>query len=376
MQGSVKFARVMGVQVRIHFSWFVIFALVTWSLSAIYFPMRYRAWTLEMAWTAGVLTSLLFFASVLAHELAHSALARRVGLQVEGITLFIFGGMASIASEAARARDEFAIAIAGPLSSLALGVVFTATAWGAVAVGPSLSVAAAISWWLATINLMLAIFNLIPGFPMDGGRVLRSLIWGATSDYWLGTRIAATAGLVVAYLLLLAGVFLAVTGALANALWLILIAWFLSKAAHASHRQATVRESLKGVKVDQAMSREYRTIHPYMTLREAFENHLRPHRLAAVPVVAEDARILGLLTEDDLQRVPPERWAVTSVNEAMTAVANARTVSPDDEVNEVLGMLGDGELDETPVVAGGRLVGLLSRRGILDLLRRRSNGNS
>ncbi len=375
MQGSVKFARILGVQVGIHFSWFVIFALVTWSLGAVYFPLRYRAWTPEAAWLAGIATSLLFFASVLAHELAHSVLARRVGLRVEGITLFIFGGIASISSDATRARDEFAIAIVGPLCSLALGIVFTLTAWAATSAGPSLSVVAAISWWLATINLMLAIFNLIPGFPMDGGRVFRSLIWGATRNYWLATRIAATAGLVVAYLLLLAGVFLAIRGALANAIWLILVAWFLSKAAHSAYRQASVRVSLKGVRVDQAMSRDYLTVHPYMTLREAFDNYLQSRRLAAVPVVAEDSRIIGLLTEDDLRRVPPERWAVTPVNEAMTSVAETRTVSPDDEVNEVLGMLGDGEIDETPVVSGGRLVGLLTHRGILDLLHRRRKGN-
>lgn len=370
MQGSLKIARVMGIQIAVHFSWFAIFALVTWTLSAVYFPTRYPAWSPQTAWYAGVLTSVLFFASVLAHELAHSVVARRLGLEVESITLFVFGGMASIVREAERPRHEFAIAFVGPLSSLGLGLGFALA--GLIAErAAAMEVAGAVAWWLATINVMLALFNLVPGFPMDGGRVLRSLLWGATRNFWLATRIAATAGLVVAYLLMLGGLFLAVTGAFFNAAWVILVGWFLSNSAHASYRQAKVRESLRGVTVGQAMTRDCQTVSPHLSLGEAFENYFRPQRLAAIPVVADDSRILGLLTHDNLKRVPMEYWDVTPVTEVMTGLADTQTVTPQDEVNEVLSALGGKDFEETPVVEGGHFVGLLTRRDVLDLLRGR-----
>jgi Zn-dependent protease/predicted transcriptional regulator len=368
MQGSIRLARILGVQVGLHYSWFLVFVLVTWSLGAVYFPTRYPFWPAETAWAAGLTTSALFFASVLVHELAHSAVAQRLGLEVESITLFIFGGMASITREAERARDEFAIAIAGPASSVVLGFLFGVVGWLALTGGPALRVIGAIAWWLATINLMLGAFNLIPGFPMDGGRVLRSLIWGATRNYWLATRIAAFTGMGIAYLMMLGAVFVAVSGGLANAAWLVLVGWFLSSAAHASYRQARIRESLKGVTVDQAMERDYTPIPPYASLTEVFEKHFQTRRPVAVPVVAEEGTVLGVLTSGDLRRIPRERWTHTQVSELLHEPLDVPAVAPGDQVNDVLTTLGSREFAAAPVVDGGRLVGLLTQTGILDLI--------
>lgn len=370
MQGSLRFARILGVEVGLHYSWFVVLALVTWSLSAVYFPGRYPFWSTEMAVAAGVIASLLFFSSVLVHELAHSVVAQRVGLEVENITLFIFGGMASINREAERARDEFAIAIAGPASSIALGFGFGMLGWLASGTA-SLRVIAAVAWWLGTINLLLGIFNLIPGFPMDGGRVFRSLLWGITKDYWLATRIAAITGMGIAYAIILGGIYLAANGVLANAVWLLLVGWFLSSAANSSYRQARLREALKGITVGQAMERDYASVSPYVTLSEAFDTYFRSRRPMAVPVIANEGRVIGILTGENLRRVPRDRWPVTPVEVALRGDPGAPPVAPGQQVNDVLNALGNREFAAAPVLDGDHLVGLLTQTGIADLIRHR-----
>lgn len=371
MQGSVRLGRIIGVEVGLHYSWFLVFGLVTWSLAAVYFPSRYPSWPVATTWTAGLITSILFFVSVLGHELAHSLVAKRIGLEVESITLFIFGGMASISRDTERARDEFAVAIAGPASSLALGLIFAVLGWAATAAGSDFRVVSAVAWWLATINVMLGIFNLIPGFPMDGGRVLRSIIWGASGNMWLATKAAAAIGLGIAYLMMLGGVFLAVTGSVANAVWLILVGWFLSSAAQASYRHARTQESLKGVTVNEAMDRDYQSVSPYASVGEALETYFRGSGLVAVPVLADDRRVLGVVTKADLQRIPSERRANTPVFEAMSDPEAAPLLAPEDQVNDVLNAIGSKEFAAAPVIADGRIIGLLTRSGILTLIRNR-----
>ncbi|MHB1004420.1 MAG: M50 family metallopeptidase [Chloroflexota bacterium] len=371
MQGSVKIARILGVEIGLHYSWFPLFALVTWSLSTFYFPARYPFWAQNTAWAAGVTTSVLFFATVLAHELAHSAVAQHIGLEVDSITLFVFGGMASISREAVRARDEFAIAIAGPASSLLMGVLFAAVGILSAYGGRGFQVVGAVAWWLALINTMLGVFNLIPGFPMDGGRVLRSIIWGISHDFWMATRVAASTGLGIAYIMMLGGILLTVSGALVNAVWLLLVGWFLNGAAQTSYRQASLHQALTGVTVEQAMETEYARVGPSATLSDVFETYFRPNRRLTVPVLADDSRVLGLVTADDLERIPRERWAQTPVNAVMTDLAEAPSANPGDEVNDVLSAANGQDFAAAPVFAEGHLVGLLTQTGILDLVRSR-----
>ncbi|MDA8217238.1 MAG: site-2 protease family protein [Dehalococcoidales bacterium] len=378
MRQNIRVGRLFGIDIGLHYSWFAVFALVTWSLGSVYFPTSYHSWSTVTVWFTAFVASVLFFGSVLGHELAHSIVAKWRNIEVESITLFIFGGQANITREADRARDEFAIAIAGPLASLLFGLL--AAAFWIVAerlqMGTALQAPIAVAFWLAVINFLLAVFNLIPGFPMDGGRVLRSLVWGVTRNFWLATRVATGVGQVVAYAMIFGGLFVAISGSFFTAIWLIFVGWFLSTTAQASYRQAQMRENLRGVTVNQAMTRNYQAVSPYATLRQAFERYLRPNQLAAVPVVADDSRILGLLTQANVKQIPEDEWDYTRVNQVMTTLADAQTVTPQEEVTQVLTSLRGDDLGETPVVEDGQLVGLLTAEGITNLLRSRTQRRS
>ncbi|MCL4464601.1 MAG: site-2 protease family protein [Chloroflexi bacterium] len=370
MRGSVKVVRLSGIDIQIHFSWFLIFAAVTWSLATFYFPLRSHTLAAGPQWAAGSTASVLFFLSVLAHELSHAAVAKRLGYEVEGITLFILGGMASISREAERAREEFWIAVAGPLSSLALGLLFGAFWVATRNAGATFSSTGSIALWLAEMNVLLALFNLVPGYPMDGGRVLRAVVWGVSGNGWLATRVAAWVGRLFAYTLVLGGVYFLVQGAIASAVWLIAVGWFLHSTASSSYRQAAVRERLKGVAVGQAMSREYPTIAPSLTLRDAFDRILQPYHLAAVPVVTDDNSLVGVLTRSSLSAIPEMDWAVTPAARAMSQPGALETVAPEEPLGELVENLDNRKIEALPVVDGGRLVGMLTRKGVRDVLRR------
>lgn len=369
MRGTIKVARLMGIEVGLHFSWFAIFAVVLWSLGAVYFPARFPAWETGSLWVAAGLATFLFFASVLVHELAHSAAARSLGMEVQDITLFAFGGMASIAREAEKPRHEFFIAVVGPLASFALALFFAGLSSLSLPLGRQYQPLAAAFSWLATINLLLAIFNMIPGFPMDGGRVLRAVLWGLTGNRWLATRVAVWLGRGLAYMLILGGIMLAFSGAVFNAIWLIFVGWFLNQAAETGYRQARLRTHLKGITVNQAMSRSYPVAAPDMTLSEAYVTFFQPTRLTALPVVEAGETMLGIVHYDTLRRIPVERWASTNLREAMTGIAETRTVAPEDDLDDVLDSVDGDEFTETPVVEQGRVVGFLTRNGVLEVLR-------
>ncbi|MHB1132246.1 MAG: M50 family metallopeptidase [Chloroflexota bacterium] len=369
MRGSLRVARIMGVDISLHISWFVIFALVTWSLANLYFPYRDPILGRTPNWLAGFTASSLFFLTVLGHELAHGVVAKRLGFGVESITLFILGGVAAIEREADHAREEFWIAIAGPLSSLAFGILAAIFWLIAEAVGPRDNTVADVAFWLAETNVLLALFNLIPGFPMDGGRVLRAIIWGVTRNGWVATRIATWVGRLFAYALVLGGAYLLVTGMAFSAVWLIGIGWFLHSAALGAYHQAEIREKLKGVAVSQAMSRDYPAISPSLSLRDAFDRYFQPYRVVALPVVADDQRLVGILTADSLHRVPEADWLLTPAASAMVAPPTDHTITPDEQLGEVLAGLDDGKVEALPVVNGDRLVGMLTGKRVRDLLR-------
>jgi Zn-dependent protease len=370
MRGSVRVARWSGIDIEVHYSWVLIFALVTWSLATFYFPLRSHALGAGPQWASGAVASVLFFASVLTHELSHAAVAKRLGFEVEGITLFILGGMASISKEAERAREEFWIAIAGPLSSMGLGLLFGVVWLMARSGEADLAPVAVVALWLAEMNVLLALFNLIPGYPMDGGRVFRALVWGLSGNGWLATRVAVWVGRLFAYVLVLGGVFFLVQGSLASAAWLVAVGWFLHSTATSSYRQAAVRERLKGVAVEQAMSRDYPTIAPSLTLRDAFDRVLQPYHLATVPVVTDDHNLVGLLSRASFSSVPETDWAITSAASAMRQPAAAETVAPEEPLGELLADLGSNKVEALPVVDGGRLVGVLTRKGVQSALQR------
>lgn len=264
MKSSLRLGRVFGIEIGLDYSWFIVFALVTWSLAGHVFPMAYPAWSRGLMWGIGVLTSLLFFASVLAHELGHSLVSQRNGVPVRRITLFVFGGIAEMTREPRRPWHEFAMALAGPAVSLALGIAFLVLSR---TVGNATPVEGLASW-LARINLMLAAFNLIPGFPLDGGRVLRALVWATTGSFARATHLAATTGQIVAYGLMAWGVFRGFSGDWVNGIWMAFIGWFLLSTAQTSLRQVTLEQMLRGHTAREVMMVDCPRVPPDLSVRQ------------------------------------------------------------------------------------------------------------
>ena len=365
-----KVGRVAGVELAIHPSWLVIAFLVTYSLAEFQLPEQFDGWSTATYWVVGATTALLFFASVLAHELSHALVARRFGLKVEGITLFIFGGATSIDEDSRTAREEAVIAIAGPAMSIAIGAALIGL--DAVTDQPQLG---ALLGWLGFINLLLGAFNLIPGFPMDGGRVLRAILWRLRGDRLSATRNAALVGRGVAYLLIGFGVFLALRpgGTIFSGVWLALIGWFLSNAAEATMAQAGIERSLRGVRVRDAMELEPPSVSPNERVADLVQERLLRGEERAFLVRHDDGGLAGIVTLGDVRRLPREQWPGARVTDVMTRYGDLATTRPDTAMVDALRLLQEREIGQLPVVDGdGRNpVGMVTRRGILRLLEAR-----
>jgi len=333
-----------------------------------YFPNFYPLWSKSRYWIVGIVTSLFFFASVLAHELAHSLVCLRSGIPVKSITLFIFGGVAQITREAARPRTELVMAVAGPLSSLAIAGLFTVVWFLARGVSEPV---AALAWWLATINTLLALFNMIPGFPLDGGRVLRSIIWAVTGDYRRSTRIASLTGQGIAYLLIFGGVLIMFRGYLVDGLWLAFIGWFLDNAAVQSYRQAVLRDSLQGFTAQDVMSVDYASLPGDLTIRELVEGHLlRTSRRYFL--VTDDGRLSGIVTLHNIRAVPQQLWDTTSIRQAMTPTEKLKVAQPGEDAVSILEQMVEEDINQMPVVREGRVIGMIARDNLLHFIKMRS----
>lgn len=370
MRTSVQLGRIFGVPIGINYSWFVIFLLVTLSLSLYYFPVRHPDWSPVVNWAIGISTSLLFFASVLAHELGHSLVSISQGVQVRSITLFIFGGVANISSEPRRARDEFWMAIAGPLVSLGIGAFF-GVVW--LVTARTLEPIAALASWLAGINVSLAVFNLIPGFPLDGGRVLRSIVWRATGSLDKATRAASILGQIVAYLFILGGFLMALRGNW-DGLWLAMVGWFIENAASQSYRQVALREALRGTTAGQLMQRECAYIPDDLPVERFVNDYLLPQGRRCYLVVDDD-RLTGMLTLHNVKDIPKTEWTGKSVGQIMTPLDKLRRVRTDEDAMRVLEMMDEEDVNQLPVVEDGRLIGLIARDAMLRFIRTRGELN-
>jgi Zn-dependent protease len=365
LRNSFRIARIGGISINIDVSWILIFILVTWTLVGGYFPQRHPNWSPVLFWTVGLVTSLLFFASVLAHELAHSFVARARGLPVHDITLFIFGGVAQLKDEPETPGTEFLMAVVGPLTSIVLGACFGLVSLLARGVSEPLS---ALAEYLAFINVLLGFFNLIPGFPLDGGRVLRSILWQATGSLHRATRWASLVGQAVAYLFILWGIWRIFGGDWVGGLWTALIGWFLENAASSSYRQLTVRNLLAGHKVSEVMSRECLEVSAGLTLDRLVNEHLLPSGARCFPVV-EGGLVRGLLTLHNIKGVPQDRWATTTVRQVMTPLDGLKRVGPDEELwTAMQNMTADG-VNQLPVMDNGHLLGMLGRDNIVSFIR-------
>lgn len=363
MKSSLRLGRIAGIEIGIHFSWLLAFILIAWSLAQGFFPQNYPGWDLATYWITGVLAALFLFVSVLVHELAHSLVAIARGLPVRGITLFIFGGVSRIEGEPEKPKVEFTIAVMGPLASLALAGIF----WGVhQVVGEQDSPLAAMLFYLAFINALLAGFNLLPAFPLDGGRVLRSILWSTTGSLTKATNIAATVGRFFGWGLIGFGVFQLLSGNFLGGIWIAFIGWFLSSAADASRREITIRGQLTGVPVKAVMDQSPELVSPQTSVEEVVQGVFLQRRRRAAAVYQDD-RLVGIITITDVKGLPQQKWAQTPVREIMTREP-LYSVGVDDDLNLALKLLVKHDLNQLLVLKEGQLVGFLNRADIIRYL--------
>lgn len=364
-----RLGRLAGIEIAIHPSWLIIAFLLTYSLAIARFPIEFEGWNPVLYWVIAAATAALFFASVLAHELSHALVARRFGLKVEGITLFIFGGVTSMESDSRTAREEAVVAIVGPLTSILIGAVFLGA--NALIAQPQLS---ALLGWLGFINVLLGLFNLIPGFPMDGGRVLRAVLWRIRGDRLAATRGAALVGRLFAYALIGLGFWVALTQEIFSGLWLALIGWFLSTAADASAAQAGVERALYGIRVRDALDPEPPSVSPNESVATFVNERLLRGADRAYLVRHDDGGLAGIVTLTDVRRLPREQWDEARVTDIMTRYRDLAVTRPEAALLDALRILQEREVGQLPVVDddGRRPLGLVTRHGILRLLEART----
>lgn len=369
--GVFRLGRILGIDILVHWSWFAIFALLTWWLSIGFYAHVYEEWSTGVRWASSLVTSLAFFASVLLHELSHSLMARRLGLPVKSITLFIFGGVSALGSEPGKPSHEFQVAIVGPLTSLALAAVAGAVAAIAFLQGAGDSPPGAIAQYLAFINVAVGIFNMLPGYPLDGGRVLRAGLWARRGNLLSATRTASMAGTFIAFGLMAAGVVSMLAGSFVGGAWFIVIGWFLRNVSETSYRQLLMRSTLEGTKVAQVVSRQFLPAPPDITLSELVSEYMLAHSQRAVPVLAGE-ELLGLVTMSDLRRVPRQEWATTSVYRAMTPREKLREISPREDITAAMEAMAELDVHQLPVIDGNRFLGFVTRADIIRLIQIRS----
>ncbi len=365
----ISLGRWFGVQVSIHYSWFIIAGLITFSLGELALRMS-TASPLE-AWGLAAATAILFFVFLVIHELSHAAVARAHGLPVRGIVLFALGGMAQAGGETPDARTEFLIGIVGPLVSAILGLACLA---GARAMGPLHPLPRPLPQlllsWLGAINLALAAFNLIPGYPLDGGRVLRSAIWAWTGSRERATLAASRVGELVAMLFMAWGIFQFFVGASFGGLWLAIIGFFIFEAAAGSHQQVEFRRLLEGVRVSDLMSRDLPVVDGHEDVEDFVEHELLKTGRRCF-VVSEQGRLLGLMTAQEVKSVPRERWADTPLDRAMVPLAKIHAVDPSTSAWEAFEIMAREDLNQLPVVHDHTVDGLVSRGDLLKALQTR-----
>ncbi len=355
-QGAWKIGTIMGIPIRVHFTWFIVFGLITWSLSTFYFPKAAPELPVASHWIKGAIAAILLFGSVAFHELAHSIVAMRYKISIEGITLFIFGGVAQMRGEPPHPKAEFRIAIAGPVSSFILAGLFfylTANTTGGMR---------ALFAYLAQINLILGIFNLIPGFPMDGGRVLRSILWEKRKNFFYATQKASGIGQKIALFFIFFGIFSVFTG-VPEGLWLILIGWFLYTAAQASYQQSLLQESLLGIKVGDVMARDLITVDTSITLAELVNSFFLKYGYGGFPVVSE-GKYLGMITLKEIKDIPKNAFEKIRVSEVYAKHRKQWEISPEDGVMNALEKMIKEDIGRLVIVDMDRIIGLITRNGI------------
>jgi Zn-dependent protease/CBS domain-containing protein len=372
--GSLKIARVAGIDILIHWSWLAIFFLLVWWLATGFYGDvdRYSHWSNAEAWIASVITTFLFFGSVLLHELSHSLMAKRLGLPVASITLFIFGGVSSLTEEPANAKQEFAVAIVGPLTSFFLGAACGLLWLGFYLADSNHTVPAAILEYLAIINVAVGVFNMLPGYPLDGGRVLRSALWARSRSLLKATKWASTVGTSISFFLIAIGVLSVLAGNFVGGVWFVVIGWFLRNISGQSYTQLVLRRTLEGAKVAEMVNRSFAAAPPDVSLSDIVNEYMIARSQRCVPIVVT-GDLLGVVSMADLRATPREEWPGTSAYRAMTPRERLHTVEPHEDLVRAMELMSTHDVHQLPVVTREReFLGFITRADILRLIQIRS----
>ena len=361
---NIPIGRIRGIPIGLDYSWFVIFGLLTWMLAGSYYPAEFKDWPPLLYWFLGAVTAVMLFVSVLLHELGHSVVALRYKIPVHNITLFLFGGVAQIGTESPSAMAEFAIAVAGPFVSLILALFFYLVQPLVAGMEPLLALAK----YLAYINLALVIFNLIPGFPLDGGRVFRAVVWSITGNFHRATLIAANVGRFFAFLIIFAGVWQMFSGNFGGGLWIAFIGWFLDNAASGQLQQSMFQGLLTGHKVSQAMSAHCATIPADLLLQELVETHILGSGQRCF-LVNRGNDTVGLMTLHQIKEVPRPEWRTTSTAQVMLPMEQLKHIDPDTELWAALQKMDRDGVNQLPVIRNQHVIGMLSREDVITFLR-------
>jgi Zn-dependent protease/predicted transcriptional regulator len=361
-----KLFTLFGFQIKIELSWLILAALVTWSLAANVFPTSASGLSTATYWWMGAIGAALLFASVVFHELCHSLVARQYGLPIKGITLFIFGGVSEMEDEPPSAQSEFLVAVVGPVSSAVLAAAFYGLSLLGKGAGWPVPVNS-VSRYLASINISLAAFNILPAFPLDGGRVLRSILWGWRKDLRWATRLAARIGQGFGVGLLALGVLYLFLGNFVGGLWMFVIGSFLQNASRTSYRQLFVRQALEGEHVQRFMQTDVVSVSPTVTVKQLVEDYIYRYHFKMFPVM-EDGTLVGCVSTRAVQRIPRDAWGQHVVGELSGACSPENTVRPTDDAIDALATMSRTQNSRLMVVDDGRLVGVITLKDILEFL--------
>jgi Zn-dependent protease/CBS domain-containing protein len=361
---QIKLFKLLGFEVKVDASWIVIAVLVTWSLASGLFPYQNPGLAKQTYWIMGVVGALGLFVSIVAHEFCHSLVARSFGMPMKGITLFIFGGVAEMGDEPPTARAEFWMAIVGPLSSLAIGGVFYLVHRLGLSAGWDAPVNGVI-YYIAYINGILAAFNLLPAFPLDGGRVLRSILWGAKGNLRWATRVSSSIGAAFGLGLIFLGILQFIGGNVIGGVWMFLIGMFLRSAAQNSYQQILVRKALEGEQVRRFMNPKPVTVQDSLTVANLVEDYIYHYHHKMFPVMAGD-KLVGCITTRDVKDIPREDWSRKTIREVANPLSDDNTISPRTDAIKALALMNQGALSRFMVVEDGRLLGMVSLKDLLD----------
>jgi Zn-dependent protease/predicted transcriptional regulator len=369
-RSPIKLFKVFGIEIRLDYSWFIIFALFTYFFGFYYFPSYLPELNKGLLALITIVTVIVFFMSVLIHEMSHSLVARRRGTPVERITLFLFGGMAQIEKEPETPYSEFVMAIAGPVASFVLAGIFGLIWFFTRDIRP---IAIPVGY-LAVINVALGVFNMLPGYPLDGGRVLRSIIWKVTGNLKRATFIASTAGRVLGFMIIAGGIYFIFTGNFLNGIWLSFIGWFLQSSAQMSYRQLIIENSIKGIKVKDIINRDIVYVLKDITLQELIDDFFMKYRFGRFPVIEDEEtqRMIGIISLHDIKEVPREKWPEVRAGDIVKEISDNERVNLSTSISGAIKKMGKNNLSHLVVMSGSRLIGIITKSDVMRFINIRS----